>query len=969
MTTLGRYELGRVLGRGGMGTVYEAVLRGPAGFRKQVAVKVLHGGGEGLAREARLGGLLRHRNLVEIYELGEVDGTWFCAMELVPGGSLVEHVPLPPRAVVEVGLQVCAALTHAHHAIGLVHLDLKPANLLLDGATVKVADFGVAVAPGLVDDARLRGTKGYMSPEQAQNLQVDARSDIYSLGIVLQELATAASPETSETWLADAKPTTRSIEPVTWLAPVLDRCLAEDPDDRFPDTEAVAAALRELEVSGPGLRELFGPRPAPSRHRTNLTADASAFVGRDSEQERLAELLGRGGLVTVKGPGGVGKTRLARQVGLAWHHRTSAEVWFVDLQAARDRDDVLKAVATSLGTSVHGPAHLAHVLERRGEATIILDNFEQLADCAEMVDAWRHVAPDVRWLVTSQATLGLPGEQVVELAPLPHAQAVALLRARAADRGRTFTEDDALPELIALLEGLPLALELAGARLGLVTPATLVERLRAGFTLTDRGATRPERQRTLDATLAWSWGLLDEVERHALAQLSVFVGGFTLEAAEAVVELPDGLWVLDVVDTLCDRSLVLLRGGDRFALLESVRRFARARLSDQSGAIARHARFFAQNGSREVLLGADSPRAGAWLARLTADLDNAIAACRWAVEAGDAVTAAGTLRAAWAVLSKRGPASLGRSLAADVEAMEHDPADATSAAEILGGAACLFGDWDAGRAAFDRALASARESGSAVLQSLVHASRGMLALDLGDLEGAQDEFERGYARAREASDGRCLAFSRSNLGLVAATRGDAERAERLYRECIRGARKIGLRRLEGINLGNLGVVVEGRGDYAGSLELHRASAEAARDVGDRRSEAWSLMNVGLLTERCGDLAGARPIEEQALAIAREVADRALEAFGVAVLGGNHLDRGDLPAAEELLGAALALYRDLGPHPGRALVLVALAVTRWRGGRHAAAREAWREAHRIGLADPIPERWGDAVAALSDAEPP
>lgn len=186
--TIGRYHRVRSLGRGGQGQVDEAVLHGPGGLRKRVALKLL-AGGDGLRREASIAGLLRHPHLVDVYEVGEQDGVWFCAMELCSGGSLAERGALPPRAVVEIGLQVCAALQYAHEELALVHLDLKPSNLLLDGEVVKVADLGMAQAAGF-SDRRRGGTLGYMAPEQAQGRPVDARSGVFALGVTLVELAT-----------------------------------------------------------------------------------------------------------------------------------------------------------------------------------------------------------------------------------------------------------------------------------------------------------------------------------------------------------------------------------------------------------------------------------------------------------------------------------------------------------------------------------------------------------------------------------------------------------------------------------------------------------------------------------------------------------------------------------------------------------------------------------------------------------
>ena len=199
MARLGRYTLGPVLGEGGMGVVYDAVLHGPGDFTRAVALKVLHTGSEELRREARLGGLLRHRHLVDVFEVGEQDGRWYCAMERC-SGSLEDRIPLSPRATVEVGLAVCEALSYAHRDLGLVHLDLKPANLLHTAdCTVKVADLGIARAQGFEHDGRIRGTPGYMAPEQARGGAVSAKTDVYALAVTLMELAGSASGTASET--------------------------------------------------------------------------------------------------------------------------------------------------------------------------------------------------------------------------------------------------------------------------------------------------------------------------------------------------------------------------------------------------------------------------------------------------------------------------------------------------------------------------------------------------------------------------------------------------------------------------------------------------------------------------------------------------------------------------------------------------------------------------------------------------
>ncbi len=280
---VGRYRLERRLGRGGMGEVWAAVLEGPAGFRKPVALKLLRPRAgpddpeavETLRREARIGALLSHPNLVGTYELGQADGRWFVAMELVRGPStadLVRPGPLPPRAVLEVGVQACAGLHHAH-LTGLIHRDVKPSNLLVDRTgLVKIADLGIARLSGASGPAA--GTPGFMAPEQTDGAE-DARADLFGLAATLYALALRRAPFGTgrEATFAALSVEDRLRDPdflgpldgaVPGLGPVLARCLRAEPAARYPDAAALGVALRELRgvhAGTPGLLEVLGAGP------------------------------------------------------------------------------------------------------------------------------------------------------------------------------------------------------------------------------------------------------------------------------------------------------------------------------------------------------------------------------------------------------------------------------------------------------------------------------------------------------------------------------------------------------------------------------------------------------------------------------------------------------------------------------------------------------------------------------------
>jgi predicted ATPase len=772
-----------------MGVVYEAILHGPAGFEKRVALKVLHTQGRGLAHEARLGGLMRHPNVVEVYELGEVDGVWFCAMQLVDGGSITQYVPLAPRAVVEVGLQVCAGLQHAHESVGLVHLDLKPDNILLDGAVVKVADLGIARARNVTHDGRVRGTPGYMSPEQQTGADVDARSDIFSLGVVLRELATGHNPGVAVDGTFDfdtAEATATSVVAfgqVPWLADVLARCLEPDPADRYPSMAALGDALRALVVPGPGLAELTGAAQTaiphisssdsePERERTNIGPEQDAFIGRGDELAELARGLSLPGLLTLKGPAGVGKTRLSQAAARAHHQITGEQVWFCDLSEARSVDGILYAVGSAMGVPL-GPdpeVQLGHAIAGRDAAVIVLDNFEQVVQHASVIHRWRERATSATFLVTSREPLGLRGERVVEVTPLAVVDATALLVERARARGRDVEGDPALVELARALDGLPLALELAAGRLGVLTPARVLARLSDRLRLLRRGPTgTSDRQSTLRGALDWGWDLLDADQRAGLAQLSVFAGGFTVEAAEEVLELPDGTWALDVVEALLDRSWLTGRDG-RLGMLESVRVYAESRLDDDSAATIRH-------GAWAVALGALAGPEGSrsQLNALRAELDNLVAACRRAVGRGDGECAVASLESAWKVMDMTGPYEAASTLAEAVASTALLPSLRARLDQCWSGILRRLERVDDAHVLLESALATHLTTGDRRSEGIVLGDMGTLHCHRGQWDEARAHLEAALVIHRALGNRRSEGAVLLNLGTTYGGRRPAVR--------------------------------------------------------------------------------------------------------------------------------------------------------------------------------------------------
>ncbi len=327
--------------------------------------------------------------------------------------------------------------------------------------------------------------------------------------------------------------------------------------------------------------------------RHSLPAERDAFVGRHEPLLELAHRFEAGArLVSVLGMGGSGKTRLATRFGWTWLGDFSGGVWFCDLSQARTIDGIVAAVAHGLDVPLGKDdpiAQLGSAIAGRGPCLVILDNFEQVARHAqETLGRWLDAAGEAHFLVTTREVLGLPGEQTYALAPLPGSEAEELFmrRAEAAKSNLAVTAEDraAIAPLVKLLDGLPLAIELAAARVRLMPPRTLLARMGERFRLLASAGGRQDRHATLRATFDWSWDLLSPAEKSALAQLSVFEGGFTQEAAEAIVDLSacDGApWIVDVLQSLLDKSLVRAVGRDRFDLLSSVQAYAAEQLATE----------------------------------------------------------------------------------------------------------------------------------------------------------------------------------------------------------------------------------------------------------------------------------------------------------------------------------------------------------------------------------------------------
>ena len=683
--------------------------------------------------ETRIAARLRHPNIVRIDELGEVEGEWFVRMEYVEGASLSEVLKraaksgeyLPLEAVLSIGAGLASALDYAHHAcdsegreLQIVHRDVTPQNVLLArSGDVKLIDFGVARAeqrflrtmPGLV-----KGKLPYMSPEQADGRRLDARSDIFALGVCLWEALTgrrlfrgASQAETMQRLFACqvSPPSLYRPEVPAEVDALVLKALSREVSGRFkraadlgeaietvveqyalPSGAKAIAALTRALVPDAGHAEGLspdeeptgtleggtdavtrqerpgGPRPkwapesaltmvveeelVPEPEDGQVPSDEQALIGRAAELADLHQLIGSGErLVTLLGPGGVGKSRLAREAARQQVSTFRGRVWVADLTAAKSVEGLCLTVSESIGVALPAGAPVEAVgvlLAARRDCLVVLDNVEQLSgEVGAVVLAWLAAAKGAHFLLCSRVALGVEQEKKYEVGPLPidgtesDAMRLFLERVRALNphfpTGRWAQE--MVKDLVRRLDGMPLAIELAAAQMADAPLESLRETARLRTSAGGSGQFL-----AIDQAFEASWAQLSDEERAALAQCTVFVSGFAAGAALDVLRLPGHPGdahreaVLQVLHRLRSKSLLrvsfpLKSDQARYGMYESIRARVINRLpQEEVRAQKRHASWYLRLGET---LGPAAEKGAAVLDLLTAERDNLVSAWEW----------------------------------------------------------------------------------------------------------------------------------------------------------------------------------------------------------------------------------------------------------------------------------------------------------------------------------------------------
>jgi predicted ATPase/class 3 adenylate cyclase len=682
----------------------------------------------------------------------------------------------------------------------------------------------------------------------------------------------------------------------------------------------------------------------------SLPAERDGFVGRAGPLAELERRIRTGArAVSLLGIGGSGKTRLATRFGWTWLGDYPGGVWFCDLSTARDLDGLLRSVAQGLGLPL-GRAdpivQIARAIDGRGRCLVVLDNFEQVASLAEQtLGRWLERAPAAVFVVTTRERLGVVGEEAITLEPMATAEAAALFQQRVqavqADPQERAADAAAVDQLVGMLDGLPLAIELAAARARVMTPRAMIARMHERFSVLQTRGGRRDRQATLRAAFDWSWDLLGETEKSALAQLSVFVGGFTLESAAAVLEWPgasaEPASALDVVEGLVDKSLVRCTAKGRFDLLQSVRAYAAEQLHTEGrfagsgpaaavAAAARHADHFARLGPERAIASA------------CIELENLTAACRHLVACGDGPRAAQALRGATQAILLRGPFRDLPPLAEAVRAVpglagrdrvvvELDSAHAHSNCGLKAQAGQLYG----------LAAAGARALGERSLEARAMCGLASLAAEAGPVEEATALYAAALAAIDDTTDADVRCTVLNGVAAFEEWRGDAQAARAHFEEALRIARAGGARRWEGGLAGNLGGWFTTQGRAAEAQAQYELSIEIARELGDRKFEANARCNLGLLHFDQGRLAEAQRELDASHEAARELGHAQLVAVVRCNLGLLAEAQGQADVAEGHHRAALAVARELGDKRSQGQVLGYLGLLNARRQQFDAAR--------------------------------
>jgi predicted ATPase/serine/threonine protein kinase/Tfp pilus assembly protein PilF len=829
---------------------------------------------------------------------------------------ILARAKFDPAEVIKLLRPVAAALDFAH-SHGIIHRDIKPANILIDQTgQAKLADFGLTkdltVGSDMTEAGKTMGTPLYMAPEQAEGV-AEKSSDLYSLGVIFFEMLAGRPPFVGNSTnilvghLTQPPPSLLRFTPnlPEALDAVVMKMLAKIPAERYPTAisliEAAQAVLQPGQPGNATISSLDTPAEEATQYiaggsagslraataqahsllsaPNNLPALLTSFVGRNSDIERISSLLNMltTRLLTLTGPGGTGKTRLSLEVAHRLLLQYSDGIWLVELAPLRDPQLVAQEIAGVLNVAPEaGKPILASLINhlRTKKTLLVLDNCEHMLESvAAVVDSLLRGCPSLQILASSREHLSINGEttwrvpslslpdpnHLPEFEQITQFEAVRLFieRAKTAQPRFQLSEQNvpAIAQICYELDGIPLALELAAARLNVMTVEQLAGRLNQRFNILKSGnRTGLPHQQTLRALIDWSYDMLTEGEQVLLERLAVFAGGWELETAEQVCageyaggELFD-FEVLDNMFRLVNKSLLQVEetggrnGNPRYRMLETIRQYSREKLAARGAdeTVNKHCAYYlalAQEAEPQ-LMGAEQT---AWLARLDSENDNLREALDFALGNGmDGIRQALQMGTAlWRFWLLRGYLHEGR-------------------------------DW------LEKILATQAQFSDSepdvALQAKALKALGTFCNEATDYVAARNYYEQSLALARRINNIAEIASLLNNLGVVAREQGDYAAARPLYEEALTAFRQLGNSRAEGIILNNLGLVARDQGDYAAAQSYLEQSLVTLRQHRDISGEALTLSSLGDITLDRQDYYAAVAYLQHSLSLLQTIGD-------------------------------------------------------------------------------------------------